>query len=387
MTHSERFQNAAVRSRVRANRFGQSSMAETSELVETDIFPNEANYLMKISIGTPPVERWATADTGSDLIWFQCSPCPQCNPQNEPLFDPKSSSTYVTLPCTSNPCEVLPRNNGYPICGTSNECTYYYSYGDESYTMGELANESISFGASGSGQPVSFPNTVFGCGHNNNATDGDSDTGLVGFGQGALSLVSQMAEVGRRFSYCFPPMSYQSTTKLRFGDEATISGNGVVSTPLITRHGSPYYFLNLEGMTVGDQKVSLTSQRNGNMFIDSGTTFTMLPSSFYDQVEASVRKAIGAGELIERNSDKDLCYKNANSIKNIPNFVVHFKGADLSLKPQNFFRFISDNVMCFTMNPTKRLPIYGNLAQIDFEVEHDLDQKKISFAPADCTKQ
>ncbi|XP_028797527.1 aspartic proteinase CDR1-like [Neltuma alba] len=186
MTHSERAQNVAPRSLSRANRF----------------------------------ERWALADTGSDLIWFQRSPCPQCYPQNAPFL------------CGSDPCKALPPVNVqgqlYPKCGTSNECAYFYSYRDKSYTMGELSAESVSFG-----QAASFPKTVFGCGHNNGGSN-MNNAGLVGLGQGSLSLVSQMGNVGRKFSYCLPPHSSKTTTKLRFGEEASISGNGVVSTPLIT---------------------------------------------------------------------------------------------------------------------------------------------------------
>ncbi|KAK4253530.1 hypothetical protein QN277_010191 [Acacia crassicarpa] len=390
MTHSERVQNAALRSISRANRFGQSSsMADTSELVETDIIPNDANYLMKISVGTPPVERWAVADTGSDLIWFQCSPCPRCYPQNAQLFDPTRSSTYTSLSCRSNQCKSLPQvpvqGQSYPYCSTSNECTYFYSYDDRSYTIGELGTESLSFG-----QAALFPKRVFGCGHNNNLAFYQNTAGFVGLGQGPLSLVSQMGNVGRKFSYCLPPISQQQTTstKLRFGEEATISGNEVVSTPLIPRPDSPtYYYLNLEGITVGQQTVPLTSQGNGNIFIDSGTTLTMLPTSFYEQVEALVRQAIGADQLIVQKSYSKLCYTNAKSIQNVPAFVVHFTGANLSLNLQNIFRFISDDVMCLAMLPTDGKFIYGNVAHIDFEVEYDLDQKKVSFAPVDCTKQ
>ncbi|XP_028787544.1 aspartic proteinase CDR1-like [Neltuma alba] len=386
MTDLERVQNAVLRSISRANRFGQSSIAES---VETDILPDDGSYLMKISIGTPPVERWAVADTGSDLIWFQCKPCPQpqCYGQKAPLFDPRNSSTYMSLSCRSLPCNALPRHyvqgQTYPRCGSSNVCTYFYSYRDNSYTMGELATESVSFGRN-----VLFPKTAFGCGHNDNGLFNENDAGLVGLGQGSLSLVSQMGKVGHKFSYCLPPYSPKTTTKLRFGEAATISGNGLVSTPLITKNGSLslFYFLNLEGITVGKQTVR-TGQSNGNIFIDSGTTLTMLPSSFYEQIEALVKQAIGANQFIVQNNHYKLCYRNANSIQNFPNFEVHFTGANLSLKPQNFFRRISNDVICFAMLPTDGTPIYGNVAQIDFEVEHDLDRKKVSFAPADCTKQ
>ncbi|XP_028797523.1 aspartic proteinase CDR1-like [Neltuma alba] len=321
---------------------------------------------MKISVGTPPVERWALVDTGSDLIWFQCSPCPQCYPQNAPFL------------CGLDPCKALPPVNVqgqlYPKCGTSNECTYFYSYKDKSCTMGELGAKSVSFG-----QAASFPKTVFVCGHNNGGFN-MNNAGLVGLGQGSLSLVSQMGNVGRKFSYCLPPYSSKTTTKLRFGEEATISGNGVVSTPLITKPGSlsSFYFLHLEGITVGQQAVQ-TGESNGNIVIDSGTTLTILSSIFYEQVEALVKQAIGADQFIVQEDPYKLCYSNANSIQNFPNFEVHFRGANLSLKPQNFFRLISNDVICFAMLPTDGTPIYGNVGQIDFEVEHDLDQKEVFF--------
>ena len=45
-------------------------------------------YLMKIKVGTPPVEQLAITDTGSDLTWIQCKPCIHCYNQTLPPFDP-----------------------------------------------------------------------------------------------------------------------------------------------------------------------------------------------------------------------------------------------------------------------------------------------------------
>ncbi|XP_054813520.1 aspartic proteinase CDR1-like [Prosopis cineraria] len=163
-----------------------------------------------------------------------------------------------------------------------------------------------------------------------------------------------MGNVGRKFSYCLPPNFSGNTTSI----------------------------------TVGQQKVLLTGQSDGNIVIDSGTTLTMLPSSFYDQVEALVKQAIGSDQFIEQINPFKLCYTNANSIKNFPNFEVHFTGSNLSLKPQNFFLF-GDDIMCFAILPTDSngMSIYGNVAQVDFEVEYDLGKKKVSFAPAGCANK
>ncbi|PRQ52480.1 putative nepenthesin [Rosa chinensis] len=35
-------------------------------------------FNMKFSLGTPPLDIYAAADTGSDLVWTQCQPCQAC---------------------------------------------------------------------------------------------------------------------------------------------------------------------------------------------------------------------------------------------------------------------------------------------------------------------
>ena len=113
---SDLIRNAALRSISRINSFRLSSDRKDGD--ESVIIPNEGDYIMKISIGTPPVESLAIADTGSDLIWVQCLPCEQCYPQNSPIFDPKKSSSYNVISCDSKSCSSL---NTY-ACGGSREC-------------------------------------------------------------------------------------------------------------------------------------------------------------------------------------------------------------------------------------------------------------------------
>lgn len=121
MNETEVFTNAALRSIARANFFSDFINANNgSSKVESEIIQNQADYLMKIFIGNPPVESLVTADTGSTLIWVQCLPCENCYPQQDPIFDPKKSSTYELLPCSSDSCTLLPVSS----CGTSEQCRY-----------------------------------------------------------------------------------------------------------------------------------------------------------------------------------------------------------------------------------------------------------------------
>lgn len=146
---------------------------------------------MNISIRTPPVVLIGVADTGSDLMWLQCKPCKECYKQKPPLFGPKRSSTYKTLTCASPYCSALEKSKR---CESDiNLCGYNYTYGDKTFTVRNLAVENFAIGDSTSRSPVTLPNVVFGCGHNNGGNVEEAESGRVGLGGGSLSLISQLS--------------------------------------------------------------------------------------------------------------------------------------------------------------------------------------------------
>lgn len=260
----ELMRSAAVRSFSRVNRVSHSLSSGSPESI---IIPAASEYMMRIYIGTPPVERLVYADTGSDLIWVQCSSCNNnnCFPQNTPYYNPTKSSTFTILSCESQPCTLLPPTQKY--CGPQpfNQCLYSYNYNDQSFTKGALVTDHINFGLNII--PL-FPNSItFGCGYHNQLVAIDPsgrNTGLVGLGAGPLSLVSQLGNyIGYKFSYCLVPFTSTTSSIIKFGKElATMSGNGVVSTPLIINSQLPYYFLNLEGVSIGQKTIYSNSYSN-----------------------------------------------------------------------------------------------------------------------------
>ncbi|RAL54897.1 hypothetical protein DM860_013593 [Cuscuta australis] len=182
-------------------------------------------YAMKFSTGTPPVERFTAMDTGSDLTWIQCEPCRGvCFPQDMPLFDPSTSSSYTRLPCDTPIC----LEGGWYSCDTStNLCHYDYGYMDASYTHGDLAYDTLVIG------DTSFPNFVFGCGFNNSGTNTPLTTGIFGLSNGDNISFIKQANIGR-FMYCLPWYSEANvSTHIAFDSDAVITDpNGVVSTPM-----------------------------------------------------------------------------------------------------------------------------------------------------------
>ncbi|WOH04803.1 hypothetical protein DCAR_0624215 [Daucus carota subsp. sativus] len=354
----------------------------TQRKIKSTVIPDGGNYLMKLAIGTPPVQQYAILDTGSDLIWIQCQPCDNCYQQDSPLFDPSQSSTFsYNVGCNSNACNALPRSG----CGLiNNQCLYDYQYEDQSYTDGELATETFTFDDGQSG--TEFPRTVFGCGHMNAGTFSRA-SGLVGLSQGHLSLNSQLSFT--KFSYCLVPVISGLNSKLKFGEDVVVSSAAnAVSTPLQSQNDG-FYHLNLEAVTIGGNTIQSPMSGGGDIIIDSGTTLNYLDPVLYDNLEAAVRDMLGLNSVQHPDGVYNLCYET-ESLTAVPEIQMtfHFTGADVVLNSINIFGDGGYGLSCLSMLPSDGygLNIYGNRAQINFQVEYDIGSKQISFAPADCTR-
>nr|POE91556.1 aspartic proteinase cdr1 [Quercus suber] len=96
--------------------------------------------------------------------------------------------------------------------------------------------------------PMPFPETIIGRGHDNVGNFDDKGSGIVGFGGGAVSLVSQLSSsIGGKFSYCLVPLTSRdkNSSKLNFGSDTVVSGPGTVSTPLVPKISDTFHFLTL----------------------------------------------------------------------------------------------------------------------------------------------
>ncbi|EYU27190.1 hypothetical protein MIMGU_mgv1a007505mg [Erythranthe guttata] len=358
----QRLTSAVQRSFHRVHRFKTSSKSPRSDVINSD-----GEYLMKYSIGTPPIASLAIADTGSDIIWTQCQPCIQCFNQTLPIFKPKSSSTYKTIPCSDRKCKSLYETS---CSRTGKNCLYSETYGDGSFTNGLLATETITLDSS-DGKRVSFPNLIFGCGFKNGGIFDGGESGIVGLGGGTASLVRQLGQ--GMFSYCLIPLSdnKSSSSKLNFGDSARVSGISIGS----------------ERLGFSDKESgSEVNGIDGNVIIDSGTTLTLLPADLYGKYEKAIRGIVKLKEFKDPRGDFSLCYLTREDIRNIPDVTVHFKGADLRWRYENVFVRISDVAVCLAAAASTEIGIFGNLGQVNFLVGYDLVKRTVSFEAADCAK-
>ena len=242
-------------------------------------------FLMQLGIGSPvPLNLHFILDTGSDLTWTQCQPCKNsCIVQEDPLYNPFRSLSFRNDSCSSVFCKDVKGQ-----CDTLRHCTYFYMYGDFSFTSGNMAYETFSLLNVASKRPVSIPGISFGCGRGQFG-DFSNSTGIVGMGRGPLSLVSQLgSSINNIFSYCIGSIYNASEINPLFLGNTARTPHRHRFTPLIQNKANPsFYYLDLRGISVAGKVVpiprgtfQIDPKGDGGFIVDSGTTLTSLEELF-----------------------------------------------------------------------------------------------------------
>ncbi|CAN6178350.1 unnamed protein product [Urochloa humidicola] len=340
------------------------------------------NYVTQLGLGTPATSYAMVVDTGSSLTWLQCSPCiVSCHRQAGPLFNPKSSSTYASVPCSASQCGELQDATLNPsACSVSGVCVYQASYGDSSFSVGYLSRDTVSFGSG------SFPNFYYGCGQDNEGLFGRS-AGLIGLARNKLSLLYQLApSLGYSFSYCLPTSA--STGYLTIG---SYNPGQYSFTPMASNSlDASLYFVTLSGMSVGGKPLAVSPSEYSSLptIIDSGTVITRLPTSVYTALSKAVAVAMGASgvQSAPAVSILDTCFQGQESQLPAPAVGMAFAGgATLKLAARNVLIDVDDSTTCLAFAPTDSTAIIGNTQQQTFSVVYDVGQSRIGFAAGSCS--
>lgn len=358
-----------------------------SSSVVSGLSQGSGEYFTRLGVGTPARYVYMVLDTGSDIVWLQCAPCRRCYSQSDPIFDPRKSRTYSTIPCSSPHCRRLDSAG----CNTRRKtCLYQVSYGDGSFTVGDFSTETLTF------RRNRVKGVALGCGHDNEGLFVGA-AGLLGLGKGKLSFPGQTGHrFNQKFSYCLVDRSASSKPS------SVVFGNTAVSrtarfTPLLSNPKlDTFYYVELLGISVGGTRVpgvtaslfKLDQIGNGGVIIDSGTSVTRLIRPAYMAMRDAFR--LGARTL-KRAPDFslfDTCFdlSNMNEVK-VPTVVLHFRGADVSLPATNYLIPVDTNgKFCFAFAGTMGgLSIIGNIQQQGFRVVYDLATSRVGFAPGGCT--
>ncbi|KAG8049101.1 hypothetical protein GUJ93_ZPchr0009g1385 [Zizania palustris] len=314
----------------------------------------------------------ALIDTGSDLIWTQCSTCLRkvCAKQTLPYYNSSASSSFKPVPCTDRMCAA----NYYHFCDLDSGCSVIASYGAGT-VIGSLATEVFAF-QSGTAE------LAFGCVTFTRIFPGalQGASGLIGLGRGRLSLVSQTG--ANRFSYCLTRYFHNNGASghLFVGAAASLitgHGDGAVTTIRFVKgpKGLPFYYLPLVGLTVGKTRLPIPSTlfdlrelapgfTVGGVIIDSGSPFT------------------------RRRRRRDGPLRVEGDVgKVVPPLVFHFSGgADLAVPAENYWAPVGKATACMAIGRGGRYStVIGNFQQQNMHVLYDLADGELSFQPADCS--
>ncbi|KAF0898729.1 hypothetical protein E2562_009335 [Oryza meyeriana var. granulata] len=389
---------AAALSVVRNSGFYGRSAQQQAQQPGMPVRPSgDLEYVLDLAVGTPPQPISALLDTGSDLIWTQCDTCTACLRQPDPLFSPGMSSSYEPMRCTGQLCGDIVHHS----CIRPDTCTYRYSYGDGTTTLGYYATERFTF-TSSSGERQTMP-LGFGCGTMNVGSLNNA-SGIIGFGRDQLSLVSQLSI--QRFSYCLTPYASSKKSTLLFGsladdgalyDDAT---GPVQTTPLLQSRQNPtFYYVAFTGVTVGARRLripasafSLRPDGSGGVIIDSGTALTLFPAVVLAEVVRAFRSQLRLPFANGSSPDDGVCFAapvTAGRLVSqvvVPRMVFHFQGADLDLPRHNYV--LEDHRkghLCILLADSgDDGTTIGNFVQQDMRVVYDLERETLSFAPVEC---
>lgn len=303
-------------------------------------------------------------------------------------------------------------------CGSFHCPPFYYAYGDGSL-IASLYRDTLSLST------LQLTKFTFGCAH----TTFSEPTGVAGFGRGLLSLPAQLAthspQLGNRFSYCLVSHSFRSERIRkpsplilgRYNDEKQSNGDEVVEfvyTSMLENPKHPYFYtVGLKGISVGKKTVPapkilrrVNKKGDGGVVVDSGTTFTMLPEKFYNSVvegfDRRARKSNRRAPEIEQKTGLSPCYY-LNTAAIVPAVTLRFVGMNSSVvlpRKNYFYEFMDggdgvrrkERVGCLMlMNGGDEAEmsggpggVLGNYQQQGFEVEYDLEKKRVGFARRKC---
>ncbi|KAM7263300.1 hypothetical protein ACFE04_000983 [Oxalis oulophora] len=343
------------------------------------------NYYVKVGFGTPAKFYSLVMDTGSSLTWLQCKPCAlYCHPQVDPVFDPSASKSFKYLPCTTSQCSLLKDATlNDPACEvqTSN-CIYTASYGDSSFSIGYLSQDSLALSPS-----QTLAGFVYGCGQENEGLFGKAD-GLIGLDRNKLSMSTQLAgKFGNAFSYCLPSATGGSGGFLSFGNVPSVSYK---YTPMGSDpRNSGLYFLKLASISVAGRAITVAAaDYSVPTIIDSGTVITRLPTSVYTALRQAFTKIMSTKyKQAPAVSILDTCYKRSiKTMKYVPQVRLAFLGgADLVLGASTILVEAEDGIVCLAFAGTSQtISIIGNNQQQTTRVAYDVAGSRIGFAANGC---
>ncbi|XP_068661589.1 aspartyl protease AED3-like [Aristolochia californica] len=339
-----------------------------------------ANYIVRVSVGTPPQTLLMAMDTSNDAAWLPCSGCVGCS---STFFDTAKSPEYKSLTCGAPACRQVPN----PTCKEpTSACSFNLTYGTSSFSA-DLSQDTLMLG------PDAVPTYNFAC---LRKVTGSSvpPQGLLGLGRGPLSLLSQTdSTYHSTFSYCLPSIkSPNFSGSLRLG--VTGQPIRIKTTPLLRNpRRSSLYYVGLTGIRVGRKIVDIpvsalafNPATGAGTVIDSGTVFTRLVTPAYEAVRNEFRRRIN--KPVTSLGGFDTCYSEPIVS---PTMTFLFSGMNVTLPPDNLLiHSTAGGITCLAMaaapaNVNSVVNVIANMQQQNHRILFDVANNRVGVARETCS--
>ena len=269
-------------------------------------------------------------------------------------------------------------------CSASNStCLYQIIYGDQSYSQGFFATETLTISSSDV-----FTNFLFGCGQSNNGLFGQA-AGLLGLSSSSVSLPSQTAEkYQKQFSYCLPSTP-SSTGYLNFGGKVSQTAGFTPISPAF----SSFYGIDIVGISVAGSQLPIDPSifTTSGAIIDSGTVITRLPPTAYKALKEAFDEKMSNYPKTNGDELLDTCYDFSNyTTVSFPKVSVSFKGGvEVDINASGILYLVNGvKMVCLAFAANKddsEFGIFGNHQQKTYEVVYDGAKGMVGFAAGGCS--
>ncbi|CAK9193323.1 unnamed protein product [Sphagnum troendelagicum] len=361
----------------------------------------DALYYMEIMLGTPSQTYDVQIDTGSDLLWVDCSPCTGC-PQTSSLkvslspYSESASSSNQAIECSDAFCSAASSDGLQKSCGVGSSCEFYTLYGDGSTVSGYLVSDLFTYNAiinSTNTTELVSTRVSFGCGNvrtGNLASSEEATDGLIGFGSNSVSVVSQLAATGtipNSFAHCL--QGETGTSSLVIGE---ITEPDITYTNMVPNQ--PHYTAVLVNIGVQGVNISsstaLTSSSGSNLEVifDSGTTLANLIEPFFTDFMNAIDESVGTPlQTIEGSQ----CYASSTSV--FPNITLYFEGGTMELGSDSYLLPIQDGGNTYycpawqaSSGDVSTYSILGDIVLQNQIIVYDNDLKRLGWKNFDCSQ-
>eukprot|EP00922_Rhytidocystis_sp_ex-Travisia-forbesii_P034723 GHVS01051563.1.p1 GENE.GHVS01051563.1~~GHVS01051563.1.p1 ORF type:complete len:641 (-),score=99.04 GHVS01051563.1:1256-3109(-) len=351
-----------------------------------------AYFFVDILVGSPPQRQSVIIDTGSSLLGFPCQGCTKCGEHIDLKFDLHASSTGKWLPCSSGKCA-----DSCVLSGEDrNKCRYSQHYAEGSSINGFYVSDLVAIGShqhSGGGITYDF----IGC-HmvETNLFTTQEAAGIVGMSYrrraNQPTLVDQLFTVLEKkvFAICLSEdggeMSLGGFTDKHHRSSGTDGRKDQVQW--VNVKGSKSYSVPLTSITIDGKTAGSKQSHFGPAVVDSGTTYTYLPSVPFEVVRKTLAALCTSTNSCNFTAENNPCWaiKPGNSFPSfLPTMKVSLGDVSIDWLPDSYLYYSSNNRWCLGI--AREHSTNTVLGMSFFKNKHvifDRGENKIGFVVASC---